>query len=226
MRIYSAYGHNRFVLALGAGAEELKRYFLHYEAVARDFTLELGGPEHRDAQTALQYHGSAGHPRWQVTLADTGFHTEKASRLRRLAHYLDGERFFVTYGDGVGNIDLDALAAFHQGHGRLATVTSVQVPFQYGILEAGDDDEVRVYEQKPLLPYWINAGFMLFEREILSLIDNDDDVHLERQILPLLVAEGQLMRYRHPGFWRSMDTLKDTMVLEEMWQERAPWKVW
>lgn len=226
MRIYSAYGHNRFVLALGAGADELKRYFLQYEAMARDFTLALGGPVHRDPELALQYHGRADHPRWEVTLADTGYATEKASRLRRLAGYLDGERFFVTYGDGVGNIDLDALVAFHKRHGRLATVTGVQVPFQYGILDAGEDDEVRAYQQKPLLPYWINAGFMLFERDVLSLIDNDDDVHLERQILPLLVSQGQLMRYRHTGFWRSMDTLKDTMMLEEMWQERAPWKVW
>jgi glucose-1-phosphate cytidylyltransferase len=175
---------------------------------------------------ALQYHGTADHPRWEVTLADTGFATEKASRLRRLSSYLEGDRFFVTYGDGVGNIDLDALVAFHKGHGCLATVTSVQVPFQYGILDAGDDDVVREYQQKPLLPYWINAGFMLFERDVLSLIGDDDDVHLEREILPLLVSRRQLMRYRHTGFWRSMDTLKDTMVLEEMWQERAPWKVW
>ena len=126
MRIYSAYGYNRFVLALGAGAEELKRYFLQYEAIARDFTMALGGPVHRDPELALQYHGTADHPRWEVTLADTGFATEKASRLRRLSSYLDGDRFFVTYGDGVGNIDLDALVAF--GARLSGTVTSVRCP--------------------------------------------------------------------------------------------------
>jgi glucose-1-phosphate cytidylyltransferase len=226
MRIYSAFGHNRFVLALGSGAEQIKRYFVNYEAMSRDVTLQLGGPIHRDPGLALQYHGSADHPRWQVTLADTGLHTDKASRLLRLASYLDGDRFFVTYGDGVGNVDLDALVAFHLGHGRLATITSVQVPFQYGILDADENDQVCAYDQKPVLPYWINAGFMLFEREVLSLIDNDTDVHLERTVLPQLVAKGQLMRYRHPGFWRSMDTLKDAILLEEMWEQSAPWKVW
>ena len=226
MRIYSAFGYNRFVLALGSGAEEIKRYFVNYEAMSRDVTMQLGGPIHRDPLLAMQYHGTADHPRWQVTLADTGLYTEKASRLLRLSDYLGGKRFFVTYGDGVGNVDIDALVAFHKAHGRLATITSVRVPFQYGILEAGDDDQVTAYQQKPDLPYWINAGFMLFEREVLALIGNDTDVHLERKILPELVSQGQLMRYRHPGFWRSMDTLKDTMVLEEMWQERAPWKVW
>ncbi|MDT8306943.1 MAG: sugar phosphate nucleotidyltransferase [Anaerolineae bacterium] len=226
MRIYSAFGHNRFVLALGYGAEQIKRYFLTYEAMSRDLTLQLGGPIYRDPAMATQYHGSADHSRWQVTLADTGLNTEKASRLLRLADYLDGDRFFLTYGDGVGNIDLDALLAFHRQHGRLATITSVQVPFQYGILEAGEDDQVCAYHQKPMLPHWINAGFMVFERQVLSLIDNDSDVHLERHILPQLVADGQLMRYRHPGFWRSMDTLKDTMMLEEMWEKSAPWKVW
>lgn len=226
MRIYSAFGYNRFVLALGHGAEQIKRYFLNYEAIARDFSVQLGGPVHRDAQLSLQYHGSVDHPRWRVTLVNTGLHTEKASRLRHLASYLEADRFFVTYGDGVGNIDIGQLLQYHLDHGRLATLTSVQVPFQYGVLETDESNRVTSYQQKPHMPYWINAGFMVFERAMLDMIDENKDTHLEREILPRLVAEGQLMRYRHQGFWRSMDTLKDTLVLEELWEQQAPWKVW
>lgn len=226
MRIYSAFGFNRFILTLGYEADQLKRYFLEYEAMSRDFSVQLGGPAAHSNRPQLAFHGKVEHPLWDVMLADTGLHTEKASRLARVAPYLDGDRFFVTYGDGVGDVDIGALLAFHRQHGRLATITSVQVAFQYGVLEADAGDRVIRYEQKPTLSHWINAGFMLFEREILDLIDNEDDVHLEREILPELVAQEQLMLYRHRGFWRSMDTLKDTMVLEQLWQRAAPWKVW
>jgi glucose-1-phosphate cytidylyltransferase len=226
MRIYSAYGFNRFILTLGYEAEQLKRYFLEYEAMSRDFSVQLGGPAEHSGRPQLAFHGEVAHSLWDVMLADTGLHTEKASRLARVARHLDGERFFVTYGDGVGNIDLEALVAFHEEHGRMATITSVQVPFQYGVLEADAENRVTAYTQKPTLAHWINAGFMLFERRVLDLIDNADNVHLEREILPRLVAQGELMLYRHTGFWRSMDTLKDTLLLEQLWEEQAPWKVW
>ncbi len=227
MRIFSAYGYNRFVLALGYGSDQLKRYFLNYEALHRDITLRLGGPAHSDRQEALTYHGEPEHDAWQVSLIDTGpADVEKASRIARVSPYLDADEFFVTYGDGVGNVDLGELVRFHREHGRTATVTGVQVRFQYGTLEADEQGQVASYRQKPLLPNWINAGFMLFNRSALPLMQGKDDIHLERQVLPALVDQGELMLYRHRGFWRSMDTLKDTVVLEQLWQESAPWKVW
>lgn len=226
MRIFSAFGHNRFILTLGYGGEQLKRYFLHYEAMQRNFTVQIGGPAHHGGRPQLQYHGTSDHPEWEVCLIDTGLHTEKASRIARVAEHLDGDMFFVTYGDGVGNIDLDALVAFHREHGRLATITGVQTRFQYGTLVANETHQITSYEQKPVLPLWINAGFMLFNRPVLKLFSAGEDVHLEREVLPQLVEQGQLMLYQHRGFWRSMDTLKDSLVLEELWQESAPWKVW
>jgi glucose-1-phosphate cytidylyltransferase len=226
MQIFSAFGLRRFILTLGYEAEQIKQYFLNYEAMTRDFTVFLGGRANHGGHQQLSFHDDNVGPEWQVTLIDTGRDTEKASRIARAADYIDAERFFVTYGDGVGNVDLDALVAFHLRHGRLATVTSVQVAFQYGVLEPDTEDLVLDYTQKPVLPFWINAGFMLFERAALSLMQNGDDVHLERMVFPELVRRQQLMLYRHSGFWRSMDTLKDAIVLEQLWQESAPWKVW
>lgn len=227
MRIFSAFGHNRFVLALGYGGEQLKRYFLHYEPLHRDFTVQLGGPANHGDKPQLRYHGSPEHEAWDVSLIDTGpAEVEKASRIARVASYLQGDSFFVTYGDGVGNVDLDRLVQFHHSHGRLATITGVQVSFQYGTLEADAEGKIVSARQKPLLPYWINAGFMLFNQPVLELMSQGDNVHLERVVLPELVDRGELMLYRHTGFWRSMDTLKDTVALEQLWRESAPWKVW
>lgn len=226
MRVFSAYGFNRFVLTLGYQAEQMKRYFLDYEALSRDFTVQLGGPAGHGGRPQLTYHGPAGHPEWEVVLADTGLNTDKATRIARVAHHLTADHFFVTYGDGIGNIDLPKLVAFHKAHGKMATVTGVQVNFQYGTLEINDESQVVGYQQYPPLPYWINAGFMLFNRPVLELMANGDDVDLENDVLRQLTAQNQLMLYRHAGFWRSMDTLKDAMVLESLWQQGAPWKVW
>lgn len=226
MRIFSAYGCRRFILTLGYGAAQLKHYFWNYEAQQRDFTVRIGGPAHQETEDPIQYHGPPQHPAWDVALIDTGLNTEKATRIAQIASFLTGDRFFVTYGDGVGNIDLDALVAFHEAHGKLATITGVRVRFQYGTLDVGENDRVLAAQQKPLLPYWINAGFMLFNRPVLDMMAAGENVHLEREVLPALVEQGELMLYRHTGFWRSMDTLKDTQALEEQWNASAPWKVW
>ncbi len=224
MRIFSTYGFNHFVLPLGYGADQIKRYFLHYEALSRDFTLTLGS---QDGQTPLQFHAQAPHPTWRIDLVDTGLYTDKASRIARVADYLTSDRFFVTYGDGVGNVDLQALLAFHLGHGRPATLTAIQPRhYQYGTLEANEVGEVLHYEQYPPIPYWINGGFMLFERSVLNLMAAGPNVALETEVLPQLVEQRALMIYRHRGFWQSMDTLKDALELEERWRADAPWKVW
>lgn len=222
MRIFSAYGFNRFVLPLGYEAQQIKQYFLNYESISRDFTIKVGRRRNH-----IAYHGAESHPEWEVSLVDTGLHTDKASRVARVASYLTAERFFLTYGDGVGDIDLHALLDFHCAHGKLATITAIQPRhYQYGTMEANADGLISRYQQYPQLPYWINAGFMVFERAALTLIPKGDDVPLETGVLPELVAQNQLMMFRHAGFWQSMDTLKDAIDLEELWQNKAPWKVW
>lgn len=218
MKIYAAYGHTRFILTLGHQAEALKRYFLEYQAMSGDCTVNLG------ESSAITYHNN-NRENWEVTLADTGLDTEKGTRIYRVARYIDTSTFFVTYGDGVGNINLDALLAFHRGHGRLATVTGVRPRLQYGLLQADESGLVTGFIQKPQLEHWINAGFMVFERGVLDYLAGDE-VHLEREALPRLAADGQLMMYRHTGFWRSMDTFKEALELDHLWRQSAPWKVW
>jgi len=220
MRIYAAFGHTRFILTLGHQAEALKRYFLEYEAMSTDVTITLG------RSSALTYHRAKPEEEWEVTLADTGMNTEKGSRIYRVARYIDMDTFFVTYGDGVGDVDIAALLAFHRAHGRLATVTGVRPHSQYGILQVDEGGHVSGFGEKPLLDHWINAGFMVFERGVLEYLGPEDGVDLERQALPRLAADGQLMMYRHTGFWRSMDTFKEALELDAIWRASAPWKVW
>ncbi|MDJ0756779.1 MAG: sugar phosphate nucleotidyltransferase [Ardenticatenaceae bacterium] len=229
MRIFSAYGHNRFILALGHLGDHVRRYFLEYEAMTRDVTLTLARPSEKTTGRSLIGYGNLfDHPAWEVTMVDTGLQTEKASRIGQLRSYLaNDERFFVAYGEAVADIDLSQLTAFHQAHGRLATVTGIQVDFQYGVIDAGQEGQVNGFTEKPRLPYWINGGFMLFERPVLDRIVNSrEDVDLEREILPELAVENQLMLYRHHGYWQSMKTLKDALDLKKIWDDSAPWKVW
>ncbi len=222
MRIFSAHGFNRFVLPLGYEAHQLKNYFLNYEAMNRDLTLHVGREEND-----IAYHGSEEHPAWEVSLVDTGLHTDKASRLARVADYLNADRFFVTYGDGVSDVDISALLKFHLGHGKLVTITGIQPKhYQYGIMDADESGLVAEYVQYPELPYWINGGFMILERSVLDRIGPGDNVPLETGVLQALLREGQVMMYRHHGFWQSMDTLKDANELEQIWQTSAPWKAW
>jgi glucose-1-phosphate cytidylyltransferase len=220
MRIFAAFGHTHFILTLGYQGEALKHYFLEFEPMTRDFTLRLGD------SGEIKYHQRNREEDWQVTLVDTGLLTEKASRIYRVSPYLNTDRFFVTYGDGVGDINLDALLSFHLNHGRLATLTGARARWQYGIVHADSAGQVSGFEQKPQMEYWINGGFMLFERAALDHMAGGDNVHLEREVLPALATDGQLMLYRHEGFWRSMDTFKEAQILDELWRREQPWKVW
>jgi glucose-1-phosphate cytidylyltransferase len=132
----------------------------------------------------------------------------------------------VAYGDDVSDVDLSALVRFHQAHGKLATITAVQVNLPYGIVEADENGLATGFVERPRLPYWINGGFMLFESAVLEMMVAGNNVNLETEILPQLADQGQLMIYRHTGFWQSMNTLKDTMILENIWRDNPPWKVW
>ncbi len=272
MRTFSAHGFNRFVLPLGYEAQQLRRYFLDYEAMTRDFTIRLGSPTRSEGKDPLPnplpegegmgaedpllnplpegegmgaedprpnsfpggegtgkiaFRGPEQHPEWQVSLVDTGLRTDKAGRIARVAGYLTADRFFVTYGDGVGDVDITALLAFHRAHGKLVTITAIQPKhYQYGIMDAAEDGFVRQYVQYPRLPYWINAGFMVFERATLDWMRGGDAQALETDVLQEMIAAGEVMMYRHEGFWQSMDTLKDANDLERLWQQGAPWRVW
>ena len=236
MRIFSAHGFNRFVLPLGYEAGQLRRYFLDYEAMTRDFTIRLGSPARQEGMSPLLqgegtgkivFRGPERHPEWEVSLVDTGLKTDKAGRIARVAEYLTADRFFVTYGDGVGDVDIRGLLAFHRAHGKLVTITAIQPKhYQYGTMDADEDGRVGQYVQYPELPYWINAGFMLFERATLDWMRGGDTQALETGLLQELIAADQVMMYRHHGFWQSMDTLKDANDLERLWQQGAPWRIW
>jgi glucose-1-phosphate cytidylyltransferase len=221
MRIYAAFGHTRFILALGYQAELIKRYFLEYEPMNYDFTLHLANPR------TICSHTSATEE-WEITLTDTGPQALKGARVYRAAKYVDSDTFFVTYGEAVGDVNLDALLAFHRQHGRLATVTGARMQSHLGVFHLGEggSGEVTGFAEKPVLDHWINAGFMLFERGVLDYLVDEDDFSLERDGFPRLVADRQLMMYCHPGYWRSMKTFKDARDLDAVWRKSAPWKVW
>ncbi|MFN2137761.1 MAG: sugar phosphate nucleotidyltransferase [Candidatus Promineifilaceae bacterium] len=222
MRIFSAYGHNRFILPLGHEAAQIKNYFLNYEAMTSDFTVRVGRRRRH-----VTYHSDEAHPEWEVSLIDTGLNTDKASRIARVAPYLDADRFFLTYGDGLSDVDINTLLNFHLAHGRLATITAIQpAHYQYGVMEADQAGLVDRYEQYPGLPYWINGGFMIFEQAALDYMQGGDDLPLETGVLQEMIADRQVMMYRHDGFWASMDTLKDTLDLQRLWDDGAPWRVW
>jgi glucose-1-phosphate cytidylyltransferase len=220
MKIYAAQGFTNFVLALGYRGRDIKRYFLDYDVMSRDFTLSLdGGP-------SITYHGHSPESGWRITFADTGLHTKTGARIRKVAEYLGADTFFATYGDGVADIDLHELLTFHRKMGRVATVTGVSSFSRFGVLRTDEQSIATQFEEKPLVEAMINGGFFVFEREIFEYLGEGDDVVLEREPLSRLVADRQLAVYAHTGFWRAMDTFKDAQAMDAIWRESAPWKVW
>jgi glucose-1-phosphate cytidylyltransferase len=217
MKIYDHYGYRRFLIPVGYKGHIIKEYFLGYRDRHADFTVDLElGNVHRHANGAED---------WKVTVVDTGAATMTGGRLKRLAAYLDG-RFMVTYGDGVGNVDIEKLVRFHDQHGRLATVTAVRPPARFGAMEMHEDQVTSFAEKPQAAAGWINGGFFVFERAVLDFIA-DDSTSLEHEPLERLAAEGQLMAFRHPGFWEPMDTQRDLDNLNRQWAAgEAPWKVW
>ena len=227
MRLFSAYNFNQFILALGHQGDQVRRYFLEYETMSRDVTLNLAASGSGEQSPSMILGQQPDHTPWQVTMVDTGLDTERASRLNRLRPYLENcDRFFFAYGEAVANINLQELLDFHLAHGRLATITGIQVNFQYGIIEAAEDGTVHNFVEKPPLPHWVNGGFMLFEKGVLDLIDpTKDDIH-EKEILAQLAQQNQLILHKHTGYWQSMKTLNDARKLRQAWREKRPWQVW
>jgi glucose-1-phosphate cytidylyltransferase len=216
MDIYSSHGIREFVVALGYKGELIREYFSSYYYRRHDFTVRLGTPDIAVVPPTEEP--------WIVHLADTGADTATGGRVKRLARHVAGERFLLTYGDGVANIDIAALLDFHQRHGKLATVTAVQPPPRFGTLRL-DGDRVASFREKARADEgWINAGFFVLEPEVLDYIDGDDTT-FEREPLERLAADGQLVAYRHHGFWQCMDTIHDLRRLEALAKSGPlPWK--
>ena len=219
MKIYGHWGHDEFVLALGYKGEQIKQYFLNYEAMARDVTVRLGGTPR------VTLHGR-GLESWTVTLADTGAPAMTGARVKRVARYLPDDTFLLSYGDGVADIDLARLVAFHRGHGRLATVTGVRPPSRFGELLTSGTRVVEFSEKPSTSQGYINGGFFVFNRGVFDYLSDEDGCVLEHEPLERLAKDRQLEMYPHEGYWQCMDTPRDLQHLHEAWQRGAPWKVW
>jgi glucose-1-phosphate cytidylyltransferase len=220
MKFYAHHGFSDFVLCLGYKGQMIKEYFLNYEAMNNDFTLCLG---RRDDVT---YHGAHGEDGLRVTLADTGLNTMTGGRVKRVTRYIRDATFMMTYGDGLADVDLRRVLEFHRQHGRLATVTSVRPVSRFGVLQTDEAGSVLEFAEKPNTEGWINAGFMVLEPGVLDYISSDDCA-LEREPMERLAKDGQLMTYRHEGFFFAMDTYREYLHLNQLWdEERAPWRVW
>ena len=218
MKIYATCGYKEFLVALGYKGEVIKNYFLNYYYLRNNLSIRLN-----NGQVDVP---GGDREDWTVHLIDTGLHTQPGGRVKRLAPWVGNETFMMTYGDGVANIDINKLVAFHRSHGKLATVTAVRPPARFGSLSF-DGDLVSKFVEKPQIGEgWINGGFFVLEPDVLDYIEGDDTI-FEREPLERLAQDGQLAAYRHDDFWQCMDTLRDVRLLESLWQDgRAPWKVW
>ena len=220
MKYYSHWGFDDFLIALGYRGEYIKRYFVDYLSLGSDLTVSL-----RDGDVTQHQNGS-GMEDWTIRLCDTGLNSETGGRIKRLQPYLQDGTFMLTWGDGVSTVNLDELLAFHRSHGKLATLTAVRPPARFGHLEL-DDDRITEFSEKPQTGEgWINGAFFVLEPEVFDYIEGDT-TRFEREPLEGLAADNQLMAYRHYGFWQCMDTLREKMLLDELWGTgEAPWKLW
>jgi glucose-1-phosphate cytidylyltransferase len=218
MKNFSHFGLEDFVIAAGYRGEVIKDYFLNFRGRSQDFTVSLLTGD-------VAYHAAEhGDMDWMVTVADTGRDTMTGGRVKRAARYTEG-RFMVTYGDGLADVNINQLMAFHESHGRLATVTTTRPSTRFGVLDLGPDGVVERFREKPQADGHVNAGFFVFEPEVLEYLD--DECVLEREPLERLAADRQLMAFEHTGFWQPMDTFREFQMLNEMWDAGdAPWRLW
>lgn len=218
MMLYSHYGFNEFAIALGYKGHVIKKYMVDYSSLNSNLTVNLKNGR-------IDRHGEDGHD-WVVDLIDTGLNTMTGGRIKRLIPYMGNETFMMTWGDGVATVNIRELLAFHRAHGKLATLTAVRPPARYGHLEF-DGDRIKQFTEKPQTAEgWINGAFFVLEPEVYDYIDGDD-TQFEKEPLERLANEGQLMAYRHTGYWQCMDTLREKHILENLWASgSAPWKVW
>ncbi|MGA9117427.1 MAG: glucose-1-phosphate cytidylyltransferase [Bacteroidota bacterium] len=218
MKHYAHYGHSEFVIALGYRGEYIKKYMVDYSALEGNLTVSL-----RSGKVELD---GAHRPDWTLTLVDTGIPTATGGRIKRLAPHVGSGTFMLTWGDGVSDVDLHRLLAFHRSHGKLATLTAVRPPARFGHL-VFEGDRIAQFTEKPQIGEgWINGAFFVLEPGVFNYIEGDD-TQWEKEPLERLAADGQLMAYKHTSFWQCMDTLRDRKLLEDLWAHGAPpWKVW
>lgn len=220
MKSYASHGHRDFVLCLGYLSDSIKDFFLHYDVRQSDVTVAVG----RGSEVTVH---SSHEENWNVTLANTGLDTNTGGRLKRVAGYLTGRTFMLTYGDGVANVDIPRLLDFHERHGKMATVTAVHPPARFGELQDREGLVERFMEKPQASAGLINGGFFVFDRKVLDLLPDDPSCSLESNLLERLARMGELMAFRHDGFWQCMDTLRELGILNRLWDEgRAPWKTW
>lgn len=225
MKLYAAHGLTDFILCLGYKGHLIKEYFLNYKTYSSDLTIpSLGDPQ------SVRYHNSHGEEQWRVTLVETGQQAQTGTRLARAGRYIEGQTFCLTYGDGLGNVNLQDLLRVHRAHGKLGTVTGVRPPGRFGELRMGRDGLVCEFNEKlQTSEGLINGGFFIFEREFIDryLTADRDDCVLEREPLQRLAADQQLAVYEHQGFWQAMDTYREYQLLNELWNSgKAPWRLW
>lgn len=208
-----------FVIATGYRSDVIKEYFLNYEARNNDFTVELGEKD------SIQYHGNHDESNWKVTVAFTGESTMTGGRVNRVRKYLSDERFICTYGDGLADVDMEKVIAFHEAHGKIATVTTVQPLSRFGVMDVDSNGVVTQFREKPKVEGWVNVGFFVFEPQIFDYLD--DECTLEEAPLGQLAKNHELAAYRHDGFWQPMDTYRESKLLNDLWDSgSAPWKTW
>lgn len=222
MKQYSQYGFNDFIICLGYKQYVIKEYFANYFLHRSDITIDL-------ANNSMQIHDIHSEP-WKVTLVDTGLNTMTGGRVKRIQDYVGDEPFFLTYGDGVSNININELLEFHKAHGKLATISMTNVGQKFGVVEYNEDGKINAFREKADRDgSMINIGFMVMEPGVFKYLSDPDidSVPLEKRPLEQLARDGELMGYIHEGFWKCMDTLRDKKRLEELWQSKnAPWKIW
>ena len=219
MREYLHYGFNEFIICAGYRQEFIKNYFAHYFLQTSDITFDFTGVHHREIHVTK-------YEPWKVTVVDTGLHTMTGGRIKRIAPYVGQETFMLTYGDGVCDVPMDKLLEFHRNHGKICTMTAVKPEGRFGILDLEGDKIVSFREKSRQDVGYINGGYMVLEPEVFDYIEDDATV-FEREPLEKLADAGELMAYRHNGFWKCMDTMRDHQKLEELWKNGdASWKVW
>jgi len=220
MKIYSHYGFNEFIICLGYLGYVIKEYFSHYFLHMSDVTIDM-------TTNDIKVHSTASEP-WKITLIDTGFETMTGGRLKRIEKYVGNETFMMTYGDGLSNVDIKNLVEFHKTHKKLATLTAIQTSGRFGVLDIADNNSVNNFLEKPKGEgSWINGGFFVLEPEVFDYIKQGEKTIWEKEPLENLARAGQLVAFKHVGFWDCMDTLRDKIRLEQLWQSgKAPWKVW
>lgn len=220
MKMYAHHGFDEFVLCLGYKGNLIKEYFLNYRAMNNDCTIRLG-------DRAVEVHGERGEDDFRVTLANTGLDAMTGSRVKQVEKYVDDDIVCVTYGDGLSDVDIGALVDFHRSHGKIGTVTSVRPQSRFGVLEIGDDGGVRNFAEKPQTDGWISAGLFVFDRTFFDYLSADPACVMEQEPLQRLARDGQLMAYRHEGFFFAMDTYREALALNALWESgEAPWAKW